>query len=81
MCAAAAAGVSFVCIGPGHDDAQEFLSPDWVARRPNTDVTIMLALAHSLLTEELYDQSFLTRCCTGFERFKPDFDRRCRQVG
>jgi biotin/methionine sulfoxide reductase len=31
----------------------------------------MLALAHTLLTEELYDQSFLTRCCAGFERFKP----------
>jgi biotin/methionine sulfoxide reductase len=71
MRAAAAAGVRFVCIGPVRDDAPDFLNADWVAPRPNTDVTIMLALAHTLLTEELYDQSFLVRCCTGFERFKP----------
>src|SRR5262249_50260290 len=32
---------------------------------------IMLALAHTLLTEGLHDAAFLQRYCTGFERFAP----------
>ena len=69
MHAAREAGVSFVNIGPLRDDVAEFLGAEWLPARPNTDVAIMLGLAHALLEENLHDAAFLARYCVGFERF------------
>ena len=65
------AGVHFVNIGPIRDDVGAFLEPEWLPARPNTDVAIMLALAHTLLTDGTYDRDFLARYCVGFDRFAP----------
>jgi biotin/methionine sulfoxide reductase len=64
-----AAGVEFVSIGPVKADAADFLEAEWLAPRPNTDVALMLGLAHTLVAEELHDRDFLERCCVGFDRF------------
>jgi biotin/methionine sulfoxide reductase len=69
--AARAAGVEFVCITPLRDDAADFLDAEILMPRPNTDVAIMLGLAHTLVAEGLHDRDFLTRYCVGFERFLP----------
>lgn len=69
--AARSAGVEFVCITPLQDDAADFLDAEILAPRPNTDVAIMLGLAHTLVAENLHDQDFLRRYCVGFERFLP----------
>ncbi|MFC1664636.1 molybdopterin-dependent oxidoreductase [Pseudomonadota bacterium] len=69
--AARAAGVEFVNISPVKDDVADFLEADWWPCRPNSDVALMLALAHTLFTENIYDQAFLNRYCSGFERFAP----------
>ena len=63
-----AAGVDFVSISPLRDDAAEILEAEWLAIRPNTDVALMLALIHTLVVEELHDEAFLARYCTGFDR-------------
>ena len=68
---AAAAGVRFVNISPMRDDGPEFLDPQWIPIRPNTDTAMMLALAHTLVAEGLEDAEFVARYCTGFERVKP----------
>jgi Molybdopterin oxidoreductase len=39
--------------------------------RPNTDTTMLLALTHTLVSENLHDRTFLTTHCSGFERVKP----------
>ncbi|MDU0339214.1 molybdopterin guanine dinucleotide-containing S/N-oxide reductase [Bosea rubneri] len=62
-------GASFVCISPIRDDAMAELDARWIAPRPNTDVALMLALAHTLIEEGLHDREFLARCTTGFDRF------------
>jgi biotin/methionine sulfoxide reductase len=64
------AGVEFVSISPLKSDAPDFLAAQWIAIRPNTDTALMLALAHTLLTEERYDAQFVARYCTGFEAFR-----------
>ena len=69
--AARAAGVEFVCITPLLDDVADFLDADVLAPRPNTDVAIMLGLAHTLVAEDLHDRDFLRRYCVGFEHFRP----------
>ena len=64
------AGVAFVQISPLKDDMADDLAATWLPARPNTDVAIMLGLAHTLLAEGLQDDAFLARYCTGFEKFR-----------
>jgi len=64
------AGVEFVSISPLKSDAADFLDAQWLPIRPNTDTALMLAMAHTLLTECRYDAAFVSRYCTGFERFR-----------
>ncbi len=65
------AGIDFVLIGPMRDDMEDALEAEWLAARPNTDVAIMLGLAHTIWSEGLHDTAFLDRHCVGFEKFLP----------
>ncbi len=67
---AIAAGVEFVNISPIRDDVIPETQADWVPLRPNSDVALLLALAHTILTENLHSKAFLNRYCVGFERFE-----------
>ncbi|PHR25395.1 MAG: Asp-tRNA(Asn)/Glu-tRNA(Gln) amidotransferase GatCAB subunit C [Hoeflea sp.] len=71
MLAARQAGVEFVNISPAAGDAIAELGADWLPIRPNTDVALMLALAHTIVSEGRHDKAFLASHCTGFERFLP----------
>ena len=62
-------GVSFVNISPLRSDLLDKVNAEWLAIRPNTDVALMLALAHVLLSEGLHDRAFLDHYTVGFDRF------------
>ncbi len=66
---AAARGTVFHLVGPLRDDLPDEAAARWLPIRIGTDVALMLALAHTLLVEELHDRAFLARYCTGFESF------------
>jgi len=61
------AGVDFVNISPLRDDVAQALGAEWLPLRPNTDVALMLGLAHTLIAEGLHDQAFLEKYTVGFE--------------
>ncbi|NTJ11657.1 molybdopterin guanine dinucleotide-containing S/N-oxide reductase [Rhizobium lusitanum] len=63
------AGTCFVNISPVSDNMP--VDSEWLAIRPNTDVALMLALAHVLETEGLVDLAFLNSHCVGYDRFRP----------
>ena len=63
-------GVKFVLFSPLRDDLPDFVQAEWQPLVPGTDVAVMLALAHTLITERLHDTAFLDRYCVGFERFE-----------
>ena len=67
---AADAGVKFVSISPIRDDSRSELNADWLSIIPNTDVALMLGIAHTLLEDGLHDLEFLNQYCVGFERFE-----------
>lgn len=69
--AAHAAGVKFVYVSPLASDMEPALEAEWLPARPNTDVAIMLGLAHTLYVENLHDPDFMNRYCVGFDRFLP----------
>ena len=62
-------GVHFVNFSPIRRDVAEAPEAEWHPIRPGTDTAVMLALAHTLLKEDLHDRGFLEKYCVGFEQF------------
>jgi thiosulfate reductase/polysulfide reductase chain A len=46
------------------------LASEWHAIRPGTDMAFFLAIAHVLVTEDLYDKTFVAEKTSGIEAFK-----------
>ncbi len=67
---AANAGVQFISVSPIRDDSRPELNAEWLPIIPNTDVAMMLGIAHTLLENDLHDLEFLNRYCVGYDRFE-----------
>ncbi len=63
------AGLQIVNVSPIRSDVADFANAQWIAPRPNTDTAVLIAIAHTLYSENLHDQEFLNRYTCGFERF------------
>jgi biotin/methionine sulfoxide reductase len=66
----AEAGTKFVNVSPLRGDLADAPGAEWIPIRPNTDAAFMLALAHTLIRENLHDRAFLDRYAAGFEDFR-----------
>jgi biotin/methionine sulfoxide reductase len=69
LIAAGEANINFVNISPIKSDLLDQVGGAWLAARPNTDVAILLGIAHTLQSEGLSDQLFLDQYTQGFEEF------------
>ncbi|MCL2896886.1 molybdopterin-dependent oxidoreductase [Brenneria tiliae] len=67
---ARANGMRLVMISPSGRDAPPGGQVEHIPLRPNTDAAVMLALAHTLLTEGRADRAFIALCCVGFAEFE-----------
>ena len=65
------AGTKVLCIDPVRTETCVALNGEWLAPNPQTDVAMMLGIAHTLYKEGLHDQKFLDRYTTGFDKFLP----------
>ncbi len=65
------ASAEIVNVNPSAEDLAGETVSEWLPIKPNTDLALMLAMAHTLVSENLHDQWFIDRYCTGFERFLP----------
>ncbi|HTN32801.1 MAG TPA: molybdopterin-dependent oxidoreductase, partial [Marinobacter sp.] len=65
------AGVKVISIDPVKTETCEYFNGEWLAPKPQTDVALMLGIAHTLYSEDLHDQKFLDRYTSGFDVFKP----------
>lgn len=63
---AKAAGVKIICIDPRQSDTARAIADEWIGIRPGTDTAMMDAMAYVMITEKLYDDAFIHRCCVGF---------------
>ncbi len=64
-------GTKVICIDPVRTATCEELKAEWLAPRPQTDVAMMLGIAHTLYVEKLHDVKFLADYTTGFDKFVP----------
>ncbi|HVM84616.1 MAG TPA: trimethylamine-N-oxide reductase TorA [Candidatus Binatia bacterium] len=65
------AGKKVICIDPLKTETCKELNAEWITLRPQTDVALMLGIAHTLYTEKLHDEKFLAQYTTGFDKFLP----------
>jgi len=63
-------GCEMVYFSPIRTDLPPDLGGEWIAPRPGSDAAVMLALAHTLVSEGLHDTEFLARYTTGFAPFE-----------
>ncbi|SJZ84038.1 trimethylamine-N-oxide reductase TorA [Consotaella salsifontis] len=64
-------GKTVICIDPIRTETAKEMNAEWVAVQPQTDVAMMLGIAHTLYTEKLHNQDFLDTYTTGFDKFLP----------
>lgn len=64
-------GIRFINISPIREDTPAFLDAEWWPIRPCSDAALMLALAHTLVAEDLFDREFIDRYTVGLEAFLP----------
>ncbi|AXT70538.1 trimethylamine-N-oxide reductase TorA [Vibrio sp. dhg] len=61
--------INVLSVDPVKNKTQRYLENDHLYINPMTDVAFMLAVAHVLYNEELYDKKFIKTYCLGFEEF------------
>lgn len=62
-------GTEIISINPLVTDSARYLGAETIQVRPNTDVALMLGIAHAMYSEGLHDQAFLDKYTFGFDRF------------
>ena len=65
------AGVRFINVSPESTNLETGGDVEWISIRPGTDTAMLLGMAHTLYTEGLHDEAFLSSHCAGFGRFLP----------
>lgn len=63
------AGIRVINIDPIKTETCQQLDGEWFPIRPQTDVAMMLGIAHTLYSEELHDKEFLKKYTVGFDKF------------
>ncbi len=63
-------GAQIIAVDPRLTQSAEHLADRWIAVRPGTDTALMLAMAHVMISENLYDQNFIATHTFGFDKFK-----------
>ncbi|WP_372802449.1 molybdopterin-dependent oxidoreductase [Paracoccus seriniphilus] len=67
---AAAAGMQTICVSPLRSDLADLPNARWLPVRAGSDVALMLALLHELVSNGRHDQAFLDRYTSGWPQFR-----------
>jgi trimethylamine-N-oxide reductase (cytochrome c) len=63
-------GISMVHIDPHLNTTANWLGGKWIAPIPGTSAAMAHAIAYVWITEQLYDQDYVAKRTTGFERYR-----------
>lgn len=66
---AKAKGKKIIHIDPIFNESAKELKAEWIAPRPNTDVALMLGIAHTMYATGKYDKDFVETYTEGFDKF------------
>ncbi|HIF9113172.1 TPA: trimethylamine-N-oxide reductase TorA [Photobacterium damselae] len=63
--------IKVIHVDPVRNETMKFVGGEQVAVNPQTDIPLMLAIAHTLYSENLYNKEFIADYTTGFDKFMP----------
>ena len=67
---ARALGIKMVHIDPHLNATAAWLGGKWIPVVPGTDAAMAHAIAYVWILENLYDQDYIARCTTGFDKYR-----------
>jgi len=62
--------INVMSVDPVANDTQRYFEGEHIRIRPNTDVAMMLGMAHHLYATKMYDQEFIKKYTVGFKQFE-----------
>ncbi len=63
-------GAKIIAVDPRLTLSGKTLAERWIAIKPGTDTALMMAMAHIMIDQGLYDQNFIATYTFGFDEFK-----------
>lgn len=60
---------TIIHIDPIYNETAQMLNAKWIAPIPNTDVALMLGIAHTMYKNKKYDKDFIENYTNGFDKF------------
>ncbi len=65
-------GAKVIVVDPRYTNSAETLADQWLPIRPGTDIAMLLAIAHVLYSEDLYDHDYVEKWVEpgGFEKWR-----------
>lgn len=62
-------GKRIIHIDPIYNESAKMLGAEWIAPIPNTDVALMLGIAHTMFSTNKYSKDFIESYTEGFDKF------------
>ncbi|MDP6183910.1 MAG: molybdopterin-dependent oxidoreductase, partial [Gammaproteobacteria bacterium] len=64
------AGTRFYAVDPQFHTSAAAYRAKWIPVKPTTDAALALAMAHVMITKDIYDKEFVAKFCHGFDKFE-----------
>jgi len=64
------AGTKIICVDPRYNYSGQVLADRWLPIKPGTDTAMLIAMAHEMITNNLYNKEFTKKHTFGFDKFR-----------